>query len=74
MMMSMSFILTYLLIGASCSEPSPFRIVIDAGSTGSRLHIFEFINNDEGNVKSMGQIQYLQMITKRHKVAADFIA
>ena len=43
--------MTYLLIGASCSEPSPFRIVIDAGSTGSRLHIFEFINNDEGNVE-----------------------
>ena len=40
----------YTVTGAEL-EPSPFRIVIDAGSTGSRLHIFEFINNDEGNVE-----------------------
>ena len=48
----MSFIIILLcLISASYSEPSPFRIVIDAGSTGSRLHIFEFINNAEGNIE-----------------------
>lgn len=27
---------------------SPFRIIIDGGSTGSRLHIFEFVTNSTG--------------------------
>mmetsp|Transcript_23416 Transcript_23416/g.50581 ORF Transcript_23416/g.50581 Transcript_23416/m.50581 type:complete len:669 (+) Transcript_23416:271-2277(+) len=45
---------------SSSSEPSsPFRIVIDAGSTGSRLHIFEMVtttvvsaNNSDDNSSS----------------------
>eukprot|EP00985_Skeletonema_marinoi_P019422 scaffold11135_cov128-Skeletonema_marinoi.AAC.2 len=32
------------------SDKSPFRIVIDAGSTGSRLHIFEMVSTDESYI------------------------
>lgn len=31
---------------------SPFRIIIDGGSTGSRLHIFEFEHDDENDITS----------------------
>ena len=31
------------------SQPSPFKIVIDGGSTGSRLHIFEFQHDAHTN-------------------------
>ena len=33
---------------------SPFRIVIDAGSTGSRLHIFEMVSSSSSSSSSGG--------------------
>lgn len=35
-------LLSWLAVVASTSDQSPFSIVIDGGSTGSRLHVFEF--------------------------------
>lgn len=50
-----NFIISFLLSFAAAEKPqqncvglgcrSPFRIIIDGGSTGSRLHIFEFVSN-----------------------------
>jgi len=39
-------------MAAAVSAESPFSIIIDGGSTGSRLHIFEFVNK-AGNVECL---------------------
>jgi len=48
----LSFVLIFSLANGHEIEgttTSPYRIVIDGGSTGSRLHIFEFLLNNETN-------------------------
>jgi hypothetical protein len=39
------------LVVATTSVDSPFKIIFDGGSTGSRLHIFEFVEESDGDVQ-----------------------
>ncbi|KAL3823843.1 hypothetical protein ACHAXA_004115 [Cyclostephanos tholiformis] len=45
--------------------PSPFRVVVDAGSTGSRLHIFELVpSSADKDTKSNSDIQRIECLRR----------
>jgi len=53
---------------------SPFRIVIDGGSTGSRLHIFEFVKKQQHNGDILDEMDCVRRGTKRANIPLSAFA